>query len=204
MKRSPRVAVPGVCQTASYAATHRLTAARSVTPALFLTRCPLAGRTEEPPREARLPAHVIVGAGGVARGAETASLPLTFAVEAGKYDRNDVPVCVPLTGDLKRGRQLRLVELRDGREIATPLQWEEGRPLRAWWIVRGAMPKGSVGPTKMLPPLSAPSMGSISEGVCAWSRVAAVTARSDAACKRKVRIRISIYTFLQRSRNERV
>src|SRR5258705_3407704 len=62
------------------------------------------------------------------------------------------------------------------------------------------MPKGRVGPTKMLPPLSAPSMGSISEGVCAWSRVAAVTATSDAACKRKVRIRMSIYTFFPRLR----
>jgi hypothetical protein len=69
---------------------------------------------------------------------------VTFAVEAGKYDRSNVPVSVSLTGDLKNDRQLRLVELRDGREIATPLQWEEGRPLRAWWLVRGPLPKGGV------------------------------------------------------------
>src|SRR5262245_35997790 len=84
------------------------------------------------------------GASVLVSGAETVSLPITFVVEAGKHDRRDVPVSMPLTGDLKRDRRLRLVELRDGREIETPLQSEEGRPLRAWWIVPGAMPKGSV------------------------------------------------------------
>ncbi|MBI1916306.1 MAG: PmoA family protein [Planctomycetes bacterium] len=87
---------------------------------------------------------MVAGARVAAGGAEMASLPLTFVVEAGKYDRSDVPISMTLPGDLKSGRQLRLLELRDGREIATPLQWEQGRPLRAWWIVRGAMPKGSV------------------------------------------------------------
>jgi hypothetical protein len=84
------------------------------------------------------------GAGVTASRAETMSLPLTFVVEAGKHDRGDVPVSVSSTGVLNSGRKLRLVELRDGREIATPLQWEEGQPPRAWWVVRGTMPKGSV------------------------------------------------------------
>ena len=66
----------------------------------------------------------------------TAGFGQTLVVAAVDQPRIDAPVSVRLSIGGKELRNVRLVEIKDDRELPVPSQIEPGTPSRLWWIVR--------------------------------------------------------------------
>jgi len=67
----------------------------------------------------------------------------TITVEAGDYQRLDVPVSLDLSGAPGVGfpsDELRLVEIKGSQRLDVPVQFEAGSPPRLWWVLSGTTP----------------------------------------------------------------
>jgi len=69
----------------------------------------------------------------------------TVTVEAGDYDRIDIPVSVDLTG-VPLGfpsDEIHLVEVKGSQRVSVPVQFEAGSPPRLWWVLSGTTEAGT-------------------------------------------------------------
>jgi len=76
-------------------------------------------------------------------GAEAGEALARITVDAGKSERCDTPVCIALKGLKDPWRQLRLLEVSEGKKTPVPSQLEPGDPPILWWTLSGTTAAGS-------------------------------------------------------------